>query len=108
MQRNETAPEALHQLAAADARAVPGVAQVANSDVRLRRSRTESPCVDCTLTAYPDVQLHVVGAAVQLAIATALQRGAGVTVREINIYIRDIVERAEARPVKLGKNADHA
>ena len=106
MQRKETTPEALHQLAAAAARAVPGVAQVANSDVRLRRSQTDSPCVDCTLAAYPDVQLHVVGAAVQLAIAAAFQRGAGVHVREVTIYIRDIVERAGR--AHFGKNADHA
>ncbi|MDZ4716827.1 MAG: hypothetical protein SH847_00035 [Roseiflexaceae bacterium] len=50
--------------------------------------------VECTIVACPDVQLHAVGLAVQLAIAAVLKRTVGLDVRNVGIYIIDIDERA--------------
>jgi uncharacterized alkaline shock family protein YloU len=91
----------LTQLSAQAARSVPGVAHVAESDLRLRMSDHGVLVVDCTFTASADVRLHEVGLAVQLAIATVVQQASSCEVRDVNIYIVDIDERADP-PVSSG------
>jgi hypothetical protein len=84
----------LTQLSAQTARSVPGVAHVADSDLRLRLVDHNSLVADCTFTASADVKLHEVGLAVQIAIATILHHASTYEVRDVNIYIVDIDEHA--------------
>ena len=94
MQSTLNDPGELQRLAARAARAVAGVARIADPDLQVRVARDGTVAIECTLTANPDVQLHELGAAVQIAIAAALRRGAGVEARTINVFIMDIAERA--------------
>lgn len=86
--------EIVTQLTAQAARAVPGVACVAESDVHVQLVREGCVHVECAITANQDVKLHEVGVAVQLAIAAVLKRAVGLEVRSVNISIIDIDERA--------------
>jgi uncharacterized alkaline shock family protein YloU len=80
---------------------------MADPDLRVRVAHGGAT-IDCTLTASPDVQLHELGAAVQVAIAVALRQGAGVEAREVNVFILDIDEGAVPQPPNPpGKNFDH-
>lgn len=96
MQQRVQAPAETNvvRLAAQAARAVPGVASVADSDVQVQMVAEGMAQVACTLTAGQNTKLHEVGVAVQLAIATVLKRAVGLEVRSVNIYIIDIDERA--------------
>ncbi len=94
MQDSESArdPLELRRAVARAALAVEGVAAAPERLVRISAA-SDGLVVHCTLTAYPDVELVVVGAAVQLAVAAALRQHAGLSVREVNVAIDAIAER---------------
>jgi uncharacterized alkaline shock family protein YloU len=94
MNADLTAQHRLAHLAAKAARAVTGVASVADSDVQIQLAPDGSVSVGCTITACQDTHLHEVGLAVQLAIAAVLTHTVGSDVRNVNIAIIDIDERA--------------
>lgn len=109
-QTSPVSPAELRQLVAQAARAVAGVAFVAESDVRIQ-THGDSVVVDCTLTAYSSVQLHELGVAVQMAVAALLREIVGLHAHEVHVLIDDIDDRAAPRPDdspgSLGKKFDH-
>ena len=46
--------------------------------------------VDCYLIAQADTNLFELGVAVQATVAAVLQELAGMTVREVNVYVQDV------------------
>jgi uncharacterized alkaline shock family protein YloU len=67
-----------------------GIAKLAASDIQLVERDDHAISVDCTLTAYQNVRLHELGAAVQLLIGQVVQTATGSEVSVVNVYIRDI------------------
>jgi uncharacterized alkaline shock family protein YloU len=80
-------------------REVPGIARTGN----VPRSRTiyrgdglalrvgaDAVSADCYLIAQADTNLLELGMAVQATVAAVIRELAGMTVREVNVYIQDV------------------
>jgi uncharacterized alkaline shock family protein YloU len=108
MQGAAMANTTLRRLAASAARAVPGVARVAEPDTHVRRSEGGAASVECTLTACADARLNELGATVQAAIAAALRESAGVVVRSVDVTIDDVEDCQRPREARRsGELIDH-
>lgn len=95
------APRVLARLVLMAVREVPGVARmgsaprahplgtVTHSGVAVRIS-DEGASVDCYIVAMPDTNLLELGTAVQATIGAVIQDLAGLTAREVNVYIQDV------------------
>jgi uncharacterized alkaline shock family protein YloU len=81
-------------------REVPGVARSGGSRRAGLRDKgglrvvaqagSEGVSVDCYLIALADTNLLELGVTVQATVAAVLQDLAGMTVREVNVYIQDV------------------
>jgi uncharacterized alkaline shock family protein YloU len=94
------APNVLVQLVSLAVREVPGVVWLGSPARAGLRSRSSSRVViqsgaegvqaDCYLVAQADTNLLELGITVQATVAAVIQELAGMTVREVNIYIQDV------------------
>ena len=94
------APNVLVSLVSLAVSEVPGVAPPAstrraglraNSGLRVvTRFGAEGVSADCYLIAQADTNLLELGVTVQATVAAVLQDLAGMTVREVNVYIQDV------------------
>ena len=94
------APNVLVRLVSLAIREVPGVAQegVGRRPGLRPKSRlrvvtnvgAEGVSADCYLVAQADTNLLELGVAVQATVAAVIQELAGMTVREVNVYIQDV------------------
>jgi uncharacterized alkaline shock family protein YloU len=94
------APNVLVRLVSLAIREVPGVAQEGSGRRAGLRTRSslrvvthvgaEGVSADCYLVAQADTNLLELGVAVQATVAAVIQELAGMTVREVNVYIQDV------------------
>jgi uncharacterized alkaline shock family protein YloU len=94
------APNVLVRLVSLAIREVPGVAQEGGGRRTGLRSKSrlrvvthvgaEGVSTDCYLVAQADTNLLELGVAVQATVAAVIQELAGMTVREVNVYIQDV------------------
>ena len=94
------APNVLVRLLSLAIREVPGVARLGSASRGGLRGRSgtgvvarleaEGVEVDCYLIAQADTNLLELGVAVQATVAAVIQELAGMTVREVNVYIEDV------------------
>ena len=94
------APNVLVRLVSLAIREVPGVAREGGarraglrpkSGLRVvTRVGVEGVSADCYLVAQADTNLLELGVAVQATVAAVIQELAGMTVREVNVYIQDV------------------
>lgn len=82
-----------HRLAA-HVRSISGVAALAESDLDVQQREDGTLHVNCTLTTYQNVQLQALGVAVQQLIARLVREYQGIDACVVNVYIRDIDDRA--------------
>lgn len=97
----------LCQRIADSVRRIPGVASIARSDLRVHFMEDGNLQLDCTLTTYQNVQLHILGVAVQQLIAKLVREHAGIDARVVNVYIHDIDARAVQPSGRMEKQFDH-
>lgn len=94
------APNVLMRIVSLAIREVPGVARLgsgprgrsslrAGAGVALQAS-PEGVSADCYVIARAETNLLELGVAVQMTVAAVLQELAGMTVREVNVYIQDV------------------
>lgn len=93
------APHVLADLISMAVREVPGIARIGGgprSTANLRgdgvalRIDPAGVSADCHLIACYDSKLLDLGIAVQATVAAVIQELAGMTVREVNVYIQDV------------------
>jgi uncharacterized alkaline shock family protein YloU len=93
------APNVLMNLVALGLRQVPGVARPGNAPRAAGQHRGDGIAlmidghevgVDCYLIAQPDTNLLELGMAAQATVAAVIRELAGMTVREVNVYIQDV------------------
>ena len=96
------APNVLVRLVSMAIREVPGVARLGSAPRgRSGRNAKSGPGViaqidaanvsaDCYLVARSDTNLLELGVAVQATVAAVIQELAGMTAREVNVYIQDV------------------
>jgi uncharacterized alkaline shock family protein YloU len=95
------APRVLTELIGMTAHQVPGVARLGQvPPLRAPHAAGESGVsvrivqgaviADCYLVAAPDTNLLELGVAVQATVAAAIRELAGLTVREVNVYVQDV------------------
>jgi uncharacterized alkaline shock family protein YloU len=99
------APRVLTELISLTARHVPGVARLGiaphwHTSVAIGRVTADSGVsvqvdqhgvtADCYLIAAPDTNLLELGIAVQATVAATIRELAGLSVREVNIYVQDV------------------
>jgi uncharacterized alkaline shock family protein YloU len=94
------APNVLVRLVSLAIREVPGVAPSVSARRAGLRARdglrvathigAEGVGVDCYLIAQADTNLLELGITVQATVAAVIQELAGMTVREVNVYIQDV------------------
>ena len=93
------APNVLVNLVVLGLREVPGIARPgsvprAHSSYRgdgvALQIADHAVSVDCYLIAQPDTNLLELGMAAQATVAAVIQELAGMTVREVNVYIQDV------------------
>ena len=79
---------------------IPGVARLgrppraglraSNEGRVVARVGADGVCADCYVIARADTNLLELGVAVQATVAAVIQELAGMTVREVNVYIQDV------------------
>jgi len=93
------APNVLMNLVALGLREVPGVARPGSVPRAAGQHRGDGIAlmidgqevgVDCYLIAQPGTNLLELGMAAQATVAAVIRELAGMTVREVNIYIQDV------------------
>jgi len=93
------APNVLMNLVALGLREVPGVARPGSAPRAAGQHRGDGIAlmiegqevgVDCYLIAQPGTNLLELGMAAQATVAAVIRELAGMTVREVNIYIQDV------------------
>ncbi|HJZ45681.1 MAG TPA: Asp23/Gls24 family envelope stress response protein [Roseiflexaceae bacterium] len=93
------APNVLINLVALGLREVPGIARPGNVPRAHSAHRGDGVAlaitddvvsVDCYLIAQPDTNLLELGMAAQATVAAVIRELAGMTVREVNVYIQDV------------------
>ena len=93
------APNVLVNLVVLGLRAVPGIARLGHvprahaayrGDGVALQIADHEVSVDCYLIAQPDTNLLDLGMAAQATVAAIIQELAGMTVREVNVYIQDV------------------
>jgi uncharacterized alkaline shock family protein YloU len=95
------APEVLVRLVSLAIREVPGVARlggVPRARAGLRGGKSgvvtqvapDGVSVDCYLIAEAGINMLELGIAVQATVAAVIQELAGMSVREVNVYIQDV------------------
>src|SRR5262245_28378960 len=94
------APNVLVRLVSLAVREVPGVVWTGSTGRAAARGRSGSRVViqsgaegvqaDCYLTAQANTDLLELGITVQATVAAVIQELAGMTVREVNVFIQDV------------------
>jgi uncharacterized alkaline shock family protein YloU len=93
------APNVLINLVVLGLREVPGIARPGHvprghaayrSDGVALLIDDDQVSVDCYLIAQPDTNLLELGMAAQATVAAVVRELAGMTVREVNVYIQDV------------------
>jgi len=93
------APNVLVRLVSLAIHEVPGVARLGSAPRArggisgagvLTQISAEGVGIDCYLIAQADTNLLELGVAVQATVAAVIQDLAGMTVREVNVYIQDV------------------
>jgi uncharacterized alkaline shock family protein YloU len=93
------APNVLMNLVALGLREVPGIARAGSVPRAHGQHRGDGIAlmidghevgIDCYLIAQPDTNLLELGMAAQATVAAVIRELAGMTVREVNIYIQDV------------------
>jgi uncharacterized alkaline shock family protein YloU len=93
------APNVLLNLVVLALREVPGIARPGNVPRAHGQHRGDGVAlliddqevgVDCYVIAQPDTNLLDLGMAVQATVAAVIRELAGMTVREVNVYIQDV------------------
>ena len=88
------APNLLVRLISLAVREVPGVARLGSAPNSRRgvvaQTSAEGVSADCYVIAQVDTNLLELGVAIQATVAAVLQELAGMTAREVNVYVQDV------------------